>query len=136
LSKGGAVTKNIQLLLVEDEPMILLNVEESLVEGGFEVTTALNGREAIARLEEHSDGVAGLITDVRLGGDIDGWDVARRARELDPGVAVIYMTGDSAADWASQGVPNSLLVQKPFAHAQLVTAISTLLTQSDSSLGK
>jgi hypothetical protein len=37
------------------------------------------------------------------------------------------MTGDSAADWTAEGVPNSILVQKPFAFTQVVTAISTLL---------
>jgi len=37
------------------------------------------------------------------------------------------MTGAATDQWASQGVPNSILLQKPFAPAQLVTAISQLL---------
>ena len=40
---------------------------------------------------------------------------------------VIYMTGTHAEDWASKGVPNSVLLTKPFAPAQLVTALSNLL---------
>ena len=40
---------------------------------------------------------------------------------------VVYMTGAAADEWASQGVPNSILLQKPFAPAQLVTAVSQLL---------
>ena len=68
-----------------------------------------------------------LLTDVRLASDASGWDVARRARELSPAMPIVYLTGDSAADWASQGVPNSVLITKPFALAQVVTAISSLL---------
>lgn len=37
---------------------------------------------------------------------------------------VVYVTGDSANAWASQGVPNSVLITKPFAPAQVVTAVS------------
>jgi hypothetical protein len=40
---------------------------------------------------------------------------------------VVYMTGAAADEWAIQGVPNSILLAKPFAPAQLVTAISNLL---------
>jgi hypothetical protein len=37
------------------------------------------------------------------------------------------MSGDSAGDWAANGVPNSIMLNKPFAPAQLVTAVSQLL---------
>ena len=37
------------------------------------------------------------------------------------------MTGAAADDWSSEGVPNSILLKKPFAPAQLVTAVSQLL---------
>jgi hypothetical protein len=37
----------------------------------------------------------------------------------------------SAADWAAEGVPNSAMVQKPFANAQVLTAIATLLDAVD-----
>jgi CheY-like chemotaxis protein len=68
-----------------------------------------------------------VITDINLRGRLTGWDVAKRARELDPAIPVIYMTGDAADQWASLGVPNSLLLNKPFAPAQIVTAVAQLL---------
>jgi CheY-like chemotaxis protein len=123
---------SVLLLLVEDEPMILHDVEDALTDGGYDVVTALSGAEAMARLGEQAGDFAGLITDIRLGAGMNGWEVARHAREANSGVAVIYITADSGSDWASQGVPRSLLVHKPFANAQLVTAISTLLTEIQS----
>jgi hypothetical protein len=53
--------------------------------------------------------------------------VSRHARELKPDFPVIYVTGDSAADWPVNGVPNSILLQKPYAAAQILTAISSVL---------
>jgi hypothetical protein len=43
------------------------------------------------------------------------------------------MTGDCALEWASYGVPKTVLLQKPVAAAQLVTALSTLMNNLDSS---
>jgi CheY-like chemotaxis protein len=71
-----------------------------------------------------------LVTDIELGGRLTGWDVAQRARELKPDLPVIYMTGNSGDEWASRGVPNSVLITKPFAPAQIVTAVSQALIAS------
>lgn len=70
---------------------------------------------------------SGLITDIRLGGEIDGWALAREARGQSPDICVLYVTGDSAADWPAKGVPQSLVLQKPVVDAQLLTGISMLL---------
>jgi CheY-like chemotaxis protein len=67
------------------------------------------------------------VTDINLRGRLDGWEVARVARGIDPAFPLVYMTGGAADDWASKGVPNSILLNKPFAPAQLVTAVSQLL---------
>jgi DNA-binding response OmpR family regulator len=57
---------------------------------------------------------------------MDGWEVAKQAR-VNPTFPIIYMTGAAADQWSSKGVPNSILLEKPFAPAQLVTAVSQLL---------
>jgi hypothetical protein len=64
---------------------------------------------------------------------MQGWEVARHAREIDPAIPIVYMTGAAAEQWASHGVPHSTLLNKPFAPAQLVTAISQLLNAGSSS---
>jgi hypothetical protein len=51
-------------------------------------------------------------------------------RELNPDIAVVYMSADSGADWTAQGVPKSILVAKPFAISQISTALANLLNES------
>jgi DNA-binding response OmpR family regulator len=115
------------ILVVEDEPLIQGLIEEALSDGGFNTAIVASGEEALTLLNGHKDKYRALVTDISLSGKIEGWEVARHAREIDPEYPVIYMSGASAADWASKGVPNSLILAKPFAPAQLVTAISNLL---------
>jgi len=43
---------------------------------------------------------------------------------------VVDMSGDSASEWSSKGVPNSLMVAKPFAPTQVITAVSTLFNKA------
>jgi len=116
------------IFVVEDDQLIKGMVEESLTEGGFEVALAESGEEAIELLKgEAGSSYRALVTDIHLSGEIDGWEVARSAREINATLPVIYMTGAAGDEWASKGVPNSLLLHKPFAPAQLVTAVSQLL---------
>ena len=64
-----------------------------------------------------------LITNINLPGKLTGWDVARHARQISDSLPVIYLTAASAHDWETEGVPNSKLMTKPFALAQLVSAL-------------
>ena len=68
-----------------------------------------------------------LVTDVRLGEGLSGWELARAARESCPGLPVVFISGDSAIDHNAQGVPDSVMIQKPFVEAQLITALANLL---------
>ena len=126
------MTTILLLLLVEDEPLIAEMMQTTLEEGGYKVILAERGSEALAAFEANRDELAALITDIRLGSGPNGWEVARHARHMKPDLPVVYMTGDSAVSWAAEGVPKSLLLQKPFATAQLVTAVSTLLNEASS----
>lgn len=123
----------VLLLLAEDEPVIRLALEECLEEGGYRVLTAASGADALAIIEQRWSELSGLVTDIRLGSGPDGWQLAHRARELNPALSVVYITGDSAAQWPANGVPNSFVLQKPFADSQLLTAVSTLLNQAATS---
>lgn len=122
------------LLVVDDEALILHLVNDALEDGGFTTFQAMSGADAIAALADPEREFAGLITDVNIGDGVTGWEVARAARHRAADMPVVYMTGDSAPDWAAEGVPNSLLVQKPFAVAQITTAIAQLLTDATTRL--
>ena len=115
------------VLVIEDDETIQGIVEDALDEGGFEMAVAATGEEAITLIKGRQANYRALVTDINLLGRIDGWEIARAAREVDPAFPIVYMTGAAADEWASRGVPNSILLTKPFAPAQLVTAISNLL---------
>ena len=122
----------VLLLLAEDEPLIAFATQDALEDAGFTIVAAANGDEAIAILDARHGEIKGLVTDVRLGSGHNGWDVARYARELNPLLPVLYTTSDSAMDWPVFGVPKSVVIQKPYVTAQVLTAIATLLTEVDS----
>jgi DNA-binding NtrC family response regulator len=105
----------------------------SLIARGICGRMASNSDEAINLLDAPGANFSALITDVNLPGKFTGWDVAKHARELSETLPVVYMTGGRALDWASKGVPNSMLVTKPFAAAQIVTAVSQLLNVASGS---
>jgi DNA-binding response OmpR family regulator len=122
-------------MVVEDEELIQALLHDALEEAGFAVVAAPGGAAALGIMDARHSELAGLVSDIRLGKGPDGWNVARHARELRPNLPVVYMTGNSAADWSVNGVPKSVLVQKPFAAAQVVTALSTLLNEAASQAG-
>ena len=122
---------SILILLVEDEELIRMNLEEELRDAGFDLVTAPDGAQAMTQLETDAARFRGVVTDIRLKVGADGWEVARRARELAPRIAVVYVSGDSAHEWLVKGVPGSVMVAKPFATVQIITAVSVLLNQAD-----
>ena len=125
------MTTTTALFLVEDDALIRDLLEVSLTDAGFEVVEVSCGTKALAHFDADAVRFRAVITDIRLGAGPDGWAVARRARELVPTMPVVYMSGDSSPEWSSKGVPNSLMVAKPFAPAQIITAVSTLLNAAD-----
>lgn len=124
--QGGAVL----LLVVDDDPATGDDLRQALEAAGFRVLLHQNGEKAASAFDENAGEIGGLIADVKLGGNVSGWDVARHAREVNADLPVIYMTTLHVEDWAAQGVPKSLLVQKPFVPAQIITGIATLLNAS------
>jgi DNA-binding response OmpR family regulator len=122
---------SILLLLVEDEVLILDTLEVALTDGGYEVVKSHDGTTALKEIEADAARFRAIVTDVNLGNGPDGWMIGQRAREIAPAMPIVYMTGDSAHEWASKGVPGSVILAKPFAPAQLITAVSALVTDAD-----
>ena len=118
------------LFLVEDEELVRDMLEMAFTEAGFDVFLASSGKQALAELETNASRFKAIVTDIRLGAGPDGWDVVQRARELVPTMPIVYMTGDSAHDSGLEGRPKSVIIPKPFAPAQIITAVATLVNEA------
>jgi DNA-binding response OmpR family regulator len=116
------------VLVVEDEFFLAANLEKALTDAGLVTDIVPSGEEALALLFDGTTTHSALVTDVCLPGSVSGWEVARRIREREPAFPVVYVSSASAEEWALQGVPNSILISKPFASAKLVTAVANLLS--------
>ena len=128
MRRGVALSRQPLILIIEDDYFLQTDLEQTLDDAGFASESASSGEEALTRFAGDTKKYKALMTDIRLNGGLNGWDVARHLRAMEPALPVIYVTGSSAEDWASHGVPNSILVQKPFARGQLVSAVSNLFT--------
>lgn len=126
------MTADALVLLVEDDAQIRVVLEEMMEDAGFQAMAVANGHQALVALEEEATRFQAVLTDIWLGRSPDGWEVARRARELVPNMPVLYLSGNSAQKWAARGVPNSLMVGKPYVAAQIVSALTTLLNHDGS----
>jgi len=114
------------VLLVEDEILLCWVVEDALRECGHEVLTLTTGSEGLEALEQGQSFDA-LVTNIKLSDGLDGWALARRARELDPSIAVLYVSGDSISRQNEDGVEGSKMLAKPFDPDKLCDALADLI---------
>lgn len=112
-----------RILLVEDEALIRAVIGEDLRDAGFEVAEASSPQAAYDALSRRADFDL-LLTDIRFGDPLTGWDVAERAREQIPAIRVVYMTGFTPV--RPRLVPNSRLLMKPCTGSEVVEAIRSL----------
>ncbi len=112
------------VLIVEDDRFVREMMARDLREAGYRVLTADAGAQAIAMLE--LDGpIDCLVTDVRLPGLFDGWDVAERFRETKPEIPVIYTTAFGGSE--PRQVPGGVLLKKPYRASALMDLLAGLL---------
>ena len=109
-----------RVLLAEDEALLRVMAEEDLIEMGCTVHAASNGEAAYAVLESGAEFDV-LVTDIRMPGAIDGWDLARRARALLPGIGIIYVSGYPGE--RRDPLPASHFIKKPYRLAELEAAL-------------
>jgi DNA-binding response OmpR family regulator len=109
----------MRILFVEDDTFIRELMVEALRAEGYEVIHAANGEEALVWCGRRVADV--LITDVKLPGSVDGWQIAERCREQDPELAVIYASGFSPV--APRPVAGSVFLRKPFQPREMLQAV-------------
>ena len=106
-----------RILTVDDEASIRLTLAAMLRRAGYDVTSAESGEEAVALLEQH--GFDLLLVDLKMPG-MDGMQVVAAARQRQPDLAIIVLTGhgslDTAIDGLHQGVFDYVLKTAEPAH--------------------
>lgn len=113
-----------RILLVEDEPLARETLAETLSNAGYDVTATCTGDEAAILMAQ--DGFDLLLTDITMPGAIDGIGLAEHAREVHPGLPVVFVSGSMDARRTGQVGPPMLFVAKPYDEAGLIGAIRSL----------
>jgi CheY-like chemotaxis protein len=106
---------SLQILVVDDEPLIRETLGFALAHHGFAVRLAAGGREAVEVFRQHHGAIAVVLLDVRMPG-LDGPQTLAELRAIDPRVRCCFMsghTGDySAAELLARGAAH--VFPKPF----------------------
>ena len=117
------------ILVVEDDPDVREIALAVLEEAGYRVLEAASGDEAYRLLLAHPDlRIDALFTDVVMPGRLDGIDLADAARELRPGLRVLYTTGFASLvrENREQDLQDPVL-RKPYRPAELRAALHAVL---------
>ncbi len=116
------------ILLVEDDPPILLMTEIILTRMGYTVLTAKTPGEAIRLAREHAGRLHLLITDVVMP-EMNGRDLARNLLALHPNLKAMFMSGYTADVIAHHGILDDGVhfIQKPFSRQDLSAKVREVL---------
>ncbi len=125
----GPRAAEARLLVVDDEPNILELLAASLRFAGFEVATATNGREALARARKVRPDL--VVLDVMMP-DMDGFTVVRRMRGEGTHVPVLFLTARDSTEDKVTGLTlgGDDYVTKPFSLEEILARIRAVLRRS------
>ena len=121
----------MRLLLVEDEPEIQSFVKQSLIEAGYEVDAAGDGRTATQLASKHA--YQGLIVDLGLP-DQDGIELILQLRRSGVSSPVLILSARRSVDDRVKGLElgGDDYLTKPFAIAELLARMRNLLRRNSS----
>ncbi len=112
-TQGDCMTQvNPKVLVVEDEPLLLMTAIDIVEGAGFEAVSARNADEAIRLLESVPD-IRILFTDIHMPGSMDGLKLAAAVRERWPPIEIIVASGMTRPE-ATQMPERSVFFSKPY----------------------
>jgi len=118
----------IAVLVVEDEPLLRMDIVEALTEAGFTVFEAHNATEAIKVLSVNPQ-IHALFTDIDMPGSIDGLKLAAFAKERWPPIKIIVTSGHRRV--SDDMLPaDGIFVPKPYGSEQIIRSIRALVSKS------
>jgi CheY-like chemotaxis protein len=116
------------ILVTEDDPFVRSSVILRIQSLGYTVIAAVNGNDALSKLTANP-AIDMLFTDIVMPGGMSGWDLADKAREIRPGLPVVFSSGYSLEMLANEGrTPGkSIILSKPYRKAELAERLREAL---------
>jgi CheY-like chemotaxis protein len=117
------------VLVVEDNPLILMNALDLVTTTGFQGVGAASADEAIAILEARSD-IRLVFTDVEMPGTIDGLKLAHYIRNRWPPIHLIVASGRAILEESQLPIGSSFF-SKPYDYNTIVKEMTRMLAPID-----
>ena len=116
----------IRILVVDDEPKLCHLIEELLKLEGYRVDVSISNMEALQMIKKNKYQM--LITDLKMPG-IDGLELIQKARELNPEIRTIMITGSETVETAVQSLKHEIDddIKKPFSIVELKKVVKRTL---------
>lgn len=109
------------ILIVEDEPLLCLDISEALRSEGYDVLATSNADDAIEVLQSRTD-IRTIFTDINMPGSMDGLKLAAAVRDRWPPVNIIVTTG-MRAPGPDELPAKALFIAKPYRSGDVLEAV-------------
>jgi PAS domain S-box-containing protein len=119
------------ILVAEDDPFVRSSVILRIESLGYTVISAVNGKDALSKLKANP-AIDMLFTDIVMPGGISGWDLAEKAREIRPGLPVVFSSGYALEMLTHKGLApgKNLILSKPYRKAELAERLREALSRN------
>lgn len=112
------------LIVVEDEALLRLLVQMTLEATDFDFRALSTVGSALQALDAEAERFDVLLTNINLGdAALTGFDLARRARELNRTIRVVYMSGDAGERFETEKVPSAVFLERPIDPDRLMAVL-------------
>jgi DNA-binding NtrC family response regulator len=120
---------NQRILVVDDEKNIRLTVTQALQTLGYEVASAVNGQEALQKLEEGKFSL--ILLDLKMPG-MDGFEILQRVVDMRPDIRVIIISAYGTVEKAVEAIKLGAVdfIQKPFTPQELREIVTEVLDRN------
>jgi CheY-like chemotaxis protein len=115
----------VTILVVEDEPLLRMDIVEELEDAGFEVFAAANSTIAIELLIANKS-ISVMFTDIDMPGGINGFKLAAVVRDRWPLIAIIVTSGLHTIDLGKLPVEGRFMA-KPYNSASVIRSIHEMI---------
>lgn len=119
------MSAKISVLVVEDEPIIRMDIVDFLSGEGFEVFEAAHADAAIAMLESHTQ-IQVLFTDIDMPGSMDGLKLSAAVRDRWPPIKIVVTSGQRMVE-VTDLPDGSLFYAKPYLNSTIATSLRDLV---------